>query len=92
MIDQTVRNMSSIKVLTLLDKLHERLNSLPYKAANLGKWLKASLKYHSTILITSPSAQLKLQPLATLIESRTKNINKLIGLRGKIDMVLALRK
>lgn len=84
--------MISTKVLILLDKLYERLNTVPYKGRNLGRWLKAILKYHSTILITSPSAQLKLQPLMSLIENRTKNLDKLIGLRGKIDMVLALRR
>ncbi|KAL4464741.1 hypothetical protein ABPG74_011302 [Tetrahymena malaccensis] len=92
LIDQTVRGMISTKVIILLEKLYERLNTLPYKGRNLGRWLKAILKYHSTILITSPSIHVKLQPLMVLIENRTKNIDKLIGLRGKIDMVLALRR
>lgn len=28
----------------------------------------------------------------TMIESRTKNLNKIIALRGKIDMVLSLKR
>lgn len=92
MIDSTIRGLASTRVLILLDKLYDRLNSTPFKGRTLGRWLRAILKYHSTILIASPSAQLKLHPLMVLIDNRTKNLEKLIGLRGKIDMVLALRK
>jgi hypothetical protein len=54
MIENTVMKVLSSKVSKLLEHVTDRLNTFPYKARTLSKWLKAILKHHSTLLITTP--------------------------------------
>lgn len=54
LIDITVSKLLPGKVSKLFEEVTKRVSSHPFKASIFSKWLKYILKYHSTILITTP--------------------------------------
>lgn len=44
------------------------------------KWIKSLLKYHSSVLISTPNIAEILNPLVGIIKNKTKNFNSILEL------------
>lgn len=53
-----------------------------------GKWLKAVLNHHTSYVMSSPECEEILASMNAIIESRTRNYNKILQLRGKLEMMV----
>ena len=53
-----------------------------------GKWLKAVLHHHTSHIMSSPECEEILTSMNTIIEARTRNYNKILQLRGKLEMIV----
>ena len=53
-----------------------------------GKWLKIILHHHSAYLISSPEYEAILASMNATIEAKTRSYDKILQVRGKIEMML----
>ena len=53
-----------------------------------GKWLKTILHYHSAYLVSSPEYEAILASMNAAIEAKTRSYDKILQVRGKIEMML----
>ena len=88
LIENTVKKLSDNRVLVLLDRIGERIDSGKKNNYNLFAWLSFIVKHHSSFLIKSPETASKIAPLISLLQKRTLAVEQLYRLKGKIDMVL----
>jgi hypothetical protein len=52
------------------------------------KWLRAVLQLHTSQLMTSPQCEEILSSIYAMVEVKTRNYNKILQLRGKLDMMV----
>ena len=53
-----------------------------------GKWLKAVLRHHTSYVMSSPDCEEIIASINAVIESRTKNYQQILQLRGKLEMMV----
>ena len=53
-----------------------------------GKWLKIVLHHHSAYLVSSPEYEAILASMNATIEAKTRSYDKILQVRGKIEMML----
>ena len=53
-----------------------------------GKWLKIILHHHSAYLVSSPEYEAILASMNATIEAKTRSYDKILQVRGKIEMML----
>lgn len=80
LIDSTVSKILSSKIVILLEQITARLNSYTFKSKSLMKWIKSLLKYHSSVLISTPNISEIMNPLVGIIKNKTKNFNSILEL------------
>lgn len=52
------------------------------------KWMKAILRHHTSFLMSSPHCEDILTSVYAMIEAKTRNYNKILQLRGKLEMMV----
>jgi Dip2/Utp12 Family len=87
LIENTVKRLQETKILVLIDRIVERIDSQKGQS-NILVWLKYLLKHHSTFLIKRPKSAEKLAPLIPMLEKRTASFDKIHRVKGMIDMLL----
>jgi len=85
----TIQRLDSPLAGTLLEKLAERLHRRPGRAGSLMVWVQWTLVTHGGYLATQPSVIKKLAELTRVIDERSKSLQPLLSLKGKLDMLEA---
>lgn len=85
----TIQRLDSPLAGTLLQKLAERLHRRPGRAGSLMVWVQWTLVTHGGYLATQRDLIKKLAELNRVIDTRSKGLQSLLSLKGKLDMLEA---
>ncbi|XP_023649180.1 WD repeat-containing protein 43 [Paramormyrops kingsleyae] len=88
LIKKTIARLPIPSVLPLVEELTKRIQSHPYTAVLMVRWLKAVLIQHMSYLSTLPDIVSQLGVLYHVIESRVKTFHKLTRLHGKLYLLM----
>lgn len=87
-VTSTVKRLSTDAVLTLINKVVNRIQHNPSRGYDLTIWIKTVMNVHMTYLISMPNLIERLSGLYQALESRTKVYPKLSRLHGRLDLLL----
>lgn len=85
----TIQRLQSQHVVTLLQRVAERIHRRPGRTGNLMVWIQWSLVAHGGYLATQPDLVRKLKSLSQVIRDRANGLQPLLHLKGKLDMLSA---
>lgn len=88
-IRNTIQRLDSSLAGTLLTQLAARLHRRPGRAHNLMSFVQWTLIAHGGALATQPDIQRRLADLNRVLEERSRGLNSLLALKGKLDMLEA---
>ncbi|PQE10523.1 hypothetical protein CJF31_00009281 [Rutstroemia sp. NJR-2017a BVV2] len=88
-IKSTIQRLDSPLAGTLLQKLAERLHRRPGRAGSLMVWVQWSMVTHGGYLATQKDLIKKLAEVNKVIDERSKALQHLLSLKGKLDMLEA---
>ncbi|KAK0614410.1 Dip2/Utp12 family-domain-containing protein [Immersiella caudata] len=94
-IQNTINRMDSALASVLLSKLADRMHRRPGRAFGLMKWMQWTLIAHGGALVAQPNTVKELSKLSGVLEERSRGLNSLLALKGKLDMLdaqMQLRK
>ncbi|KAK4445177.1 Dip2/Utp12 family-domain-containing protein [Podospora aff. communis PSN243] len=94
-IQNTINRMDSALACVLLSKLADRMHRRPGRAFGLMKWMQWTLIAHGGALAAQPGTVKELSKLSGVLEERSRGLNSLLALKGKLDMLdaqMQLRK
>lgn len=90
-IDNTVINMDKDLVGSFIAKFVEGFQSSNFYKKNLIPWLDSLFKHHFALLVVMPKYSLdSLKNLKTMIENRTKNLNRLVEVHSKLENLIEI--
>ncbi|KAI2624651.1 NUC189-domain-containing protein [Hypomontagnella submonticulosa] len=85
----TIQRLDSTLAGTLLMKLAGRMHRRPGRAGSLMTWVQWTLVAHGGALATQPGLAKKLGELHRVLEERSRGLNSLLALKGKLDLLEA---
>lgn len=85
----TIQRLDSSLAGSLLTKLASRMHRRPGRAGSLMTWVQWTLVAHGGALATQPGLVKKLSELNRVLEERSRGLNSLLALKGKLDMLEA---
>lgn len=85
----TVRRLAAADAAMLLRQAVDLLRARPRRGMALSGWLRALLMSHAAYLAAAPATQPALTALYQSIEARASLHRQLVGLQGRLDLVLA---
>ncbi|KAI2464594.1 NUC189-domain-containing protein [Annulohypoxylon bovei var. microspora] len=88
-IRNTIQRLDSTLAGTLLVKLASRMHRRPGRAGSLMTWVQWTLVAHGGALATQPGLAKKLSELHRVLEERSRGLNSLLALKGKLDLLEA---
>ncbi|XDG03168.1 hypothetical protein ABKA04_002783 [Annulohypoxylon sp. FPYF3050] len=88
-IRNTIQRLDSTLAGTLLTKLASRMHRRPGRAGSLMTWVQWTLVAHGGALATQPGLAKKLSELHRVLEERSRGLNSLLALKGKLDLLEA---
>lgn len=88
-IRNTIQRLDSSLAGALLTQLAARLHRRPGRAHNLMSFVQWTLIAHGGALATQPDIQRRLAELNRVLEERSRGLNSLLALKGKLDMLEA---
>ncbi|KAM3065302.1 Small subunit (SSU) processome component [Clarireedia jacksonii] len=88
-IKTTIQRLDSPLAATLLQKLAERLHRRPGRAGSLMVWVQWSMITHGGYLATQKGLIKKLAEVNRVIDERSRALQHLLSLKGKLDMLEA---
>ncbi|KAI1091448.1 NUC189-domain-containing protein [Rostrohypoxylon terebratum] len=88
-IRNTIQRLDSTLAGTLLTKLASRMHRRPGRAGSLMTWVQWTLVAHGGALATQPGLAKKLSELHRVLEERSRGLNSLLSLKGKLDLLEA---
>ncbi|KAI1454798.1 NUC189-domain-containing protein [Annulohypoxylon moriforme] len=88
-IRNTIQRLDSSLAGTLLIKLASRMHRRPGRAGSLMTWVQWTLVAHGGALATQPGLAKKLGELHRVLEERSRGLNSLLALKGKLDLLEA---
>ncbi|RYP51006.1 hypothetical protein DL768_003590 [Monosporascus sp. mg162] len=83
----TIQRLDSTLAGTLLTKLASRMHRRPGRAGSLMTWVQWTLIAHGGALATQPGLSKKLSELHRVLEERSRGLNTLLALKGKLDLL-----
>ncbi|KAK0642938.1 Dip2/Utp12 family-domain-containing protein [Cercophora newfieldiana] len=86
-IQNTISRMDSSLAGVLLSKLADRMHRRPGRAFGLMKWMQWALIAHGGALVGQPGVVTQLSKLSAVLEERSRGLNSLLALKGKLDML-----
>ncbi|XP_069743810.1 WD repeat-containing protein 43 isoform X2 [Narcine bancroftii] len=89
LVKTTIARLPVTAVVPLLHEITRRLQSHPYRALLMVRWLKAVFTQHASFLSTLPDLVPQLGMLHQMMESRVKTLQKLSRLHGKLYLLSA---
>ncbi|KAI0181780.1 NUC189-domain-containing protein [Hypoxylon sp. FL1284] len=94
-IRHTIQRIDSALAAKLLSKIAARMHRRPGRAGTLLTWVQWTLVAHGGALATQPGLATKLGELHRVLEERSRGLNSLLALKGKLDLLeaqMALRR
>ncbi|KAI0484584.1 Dip2/Utp12 family-domain-containing protein [Xylariaceae sp. FL0804] len=88
-IRNTIQRLDSTLAGTLLTKLAARMHRRPGRAGSLMTWVQWTLISHGGALATQPALVKRLSELHRVLEERSRGLNSLLALKGKLDLLEA---
>ncbi|KAH9908169.1 NUC189-domain-containing protein [Xylariomycetidae sp. FL2044] len=88
-IRNTIERLDSTLAGALLSKLAARMHRRPGRAGSLITWVQWTLVAHGGALATQPGLAKKLGELHRVLEERSRGLNPLLALKGKLDLLEA---
>lgn len=88
-IRNTVQRLDSSLAGSLLTQIAARMHRRPGRAHNLMSFVQWTLIAHGGALATQPDIQRRLAELNRVLEERSRGLNSLLALKGKLDMLEA---
>ncbi|KAI1084323.1 NUC189-domain-containing protein [Whalleya microplaca] len=85
----TIQRLDSTLAGTLLTKLAARMHRRPGRAGSLMTWVQWTLVTHGGALATQPGLAKRLSELHRVLEERSRGLNSLLALKGKLDLLEA---
>ncbi len=85
----TVQRMESSLAGVLLTNLAARMHRRPGRAHTLMTWVQCTLVAHGGALANHPTIFDRLGELSRVLEERSRGLNSLLALKGKLDMLEA---
>lgn len=90
-VENTINLMDKEVLILFISKLIEKFQSVNIIKRNFILWIDCLLKYKFLTILSLPKeTQEKLRSMQVLIDSRTKNLEKLIQVKSKLETVLSL--
>ncbi|KAG9256624.1 Dip2/Utp12 family-domain-containing protein [Emericellopsis atlantica] len=86
-IRNTIENIDSTLAGTLLTRLAARLHRRPGRAGTLMTWVQWTLIAHGGALASQPKVINDLSGLQKVLAERSKGLNSLLALKGKLDLL-----
>ncbi|KAK7741908.1 Small subunit (SSU) processome component [Diatrype stigma] len=83
----TIQRLDSTLAGTLLTKLASRMHRRPGRAGSLMTWVQWTLIAHGGALAMQPGLTKKLSELHRVLEERSRGLNSLLALKGKLDLL-----
>ncbi|KAF7873892.1 hypothetical protein EAF04_002564 [Stromatinia cepivora] len=83
----TIQRLDSPLAAILLQKLAERLHRRPGRAGSLMVWVQWSMITHGGYLATQRGLIKKLAEVNRVLDERSKSLQHLLSLKGKLDML-----
>lgn len=87
-ISNTIKRVSSVKVLELLEILVMKFEKSPGRCARLCPWIRSILLHHTAYLMTQPDLVQNLSALYQILENRLKVHDQLQKLAGRLSLVI----
>eukprot|EP00112_Aurelia_sp_Birch-Aquarium-sp1_P018430 Seg44.1 transcript_id=Seg44.1/GoldUCD/mRNA.D3Y31 product="WD repeat-containing protein 43" protein_id=Seg44.1/GoldUCD/D3Y31 len=84
----TIKRLPKASVLTLINKVVQRIQRNPARGYVLTIWIKVIMTVHMTYLMSIPNLMSSLSGLYQSLESRTKVYPKLSKLHGRLDLLI----
>ncbi|KAI1780684.1 NUC189-domain-containing protein [Hypoxylon cercidicola] len=88
-IRHTIQRLDSTLAGKLLTKIAARMHRRPGRAGSLMTWVQWTLVAHGGALATQPGLATKLSELNRVLEERSRGLNSLLALKGKLDLLEA---
>lgn len=88
-IRNTIQRLDSSLAGSLLTQIAARMHRRPGRAHNLMSFVQWTLIAHGGALATQPDIQRRLAELNRVLEERSRGLNSLLALKGKLDMLEA---
>lgn len=88
-IRNTIQRLDSRLAGALLTQIAARMHRRPGRAHNLMSFVQWTLIAHGGALATQPEIQRRLAELNRVLEERSRGLNSLLALKGKLDMLEA---
>lgn len=88
-ISNTVQLLSAPLTLPLVDTLVRKLEKRPNRAATLCPWVRFLLLHHTSYLVSVPGLDQRLAGLHKLVTRRVTVLPRLLGLMGRLDLMLS---
>lgn len=85
----TIQRLDSPLAGALLQRLAERIHKRPGRSGSLMVWVQWTLVTHGGYLATQPNLIKKLADLNRVLDDRSRSMNNLLSLKGKLDMLEA---
>ncbi|KAI0156459.1 NUC189-domain-containing protein [Xylariaceae sp. FL1272] len=86
-INNTVQRLESTLAGVLLSKLATRMHRRPGRAGSLMSWVQATLVCHGGALAAQPGLVKRLSELQRVLDERSRGLNSLLALKGKLDLM-----
>lgn len=86
-ISNTVKQLRSDQVGTLIPLLVDRINSSSTRAMQVACWIRHVVRHHLTYIISAPSMKDHLGVLYQRLEERRSAHEALLGLHGRLDLL-----
>ncbi|TYZ59257.1 hypothetical protein PybrP1_010340 [[Pythium] brassicae (nom. inval.)] len=87
-IGNTIKRVSAVKVLELLEILVLKFEKSPGRCARLCPWIRSILLHHTAYLMTQPDLVQSLSALYQILENRLKVHDQLQKLAGRLSLVI----
>ena len=91
-IQATIQRLDSSLAGTLIQKLAERISARPGRYGHLISWVQSICVMHGAALASQPSSIEKMQTLHNVLAQRSRCLEPLLLLKGKLDMLDAQLK
>ena len=88
-ISNTIQLLSAPLTLPLVDTLVRKLEKRPNRAATLCPWVRFLLLHHTSYLVSVPGLDQRLAGLHKLATRRVAVLPRLLGLSGRLDLMLS---
>lgn len=87
-INNTVKRLPIEAIVPMLEELQHHIQGKGLGVLTHSKWMKSLLQFHTSYLTNSPQCEDIMTSIYAMIENKTKNYQRILQLRGKLDIMV----